>query len=454
MTKNIRAVTAKLTEGAVDRTLIRLTIPMIFAVIGMVAFNLADTFFVGRIGTNELAALSFTFPVVMTIANIALGLGVGASAVISRAIGKGDFHKVQRLTTDSLILAFIVVLILAFLGLLTIDKLFVALGASDTLLPLIKQYMKIWYLGMPFVVIPMVGNNAIRATGDTKTPSIIMLVAVTMNFILDPMLIFGIGPFPRLGLQGAAIATVFARMTTFTVAFLVLAFREKMIAFKIPTLREMVESWKAVLHIGLPEASSRIIIPISFGVITRILADFGPKAVAGFGVATRVEFFALSVIFALCSVFGPFVGQNIGAGKIDRVDEGLKVSARISLIWGFLIFLILFSFSKPIAMLFNKDPKVVEYIRLYLIIVSISFSFQGIVLLSRTALNVLKKPFYAVSLIIIQMFILYIPLSLLGAKLFEVKGVFAAAAISYFSAGTIGYLILNKIIKKMRGNYE
>nr|MBC8385582.1 MATE family efflux transporter [Candidatus Cloacimonadota bacterium] len=90
----------------------------------------------------------------------------------------------------------------------------------------------------------------------------------------------------------------------------------------------------------------------------------------------------------------------------------------------------------------------------YLIIVSISFSFQGIVLLSRTALNVLKKPFYAVSLIIIQMFILYIPLSLLGAKLFEVKGVFAAAAISYFSAGTIGYLIFNKIIKKMRGNYE
>ena len=168
---------ARLIEGPVQKTLIRLTLPMVLGTLGMVIFNLSDTFFVGQLGTNQLAALSFTFPVVLIVSSLAMGLGIGASAVISRAIGEGNHYKVKRLTTDSLTLSLIFVGFFALFGLLTINPLFRLLGASGEVLVYISQYMTIWYLGVVFVVIPMVGNNAIRASGDTKTPGLIMVFA-------------------------------------------------------------------------------------------------------------------------------------------------------------------------------------------------------------------------------------------------------------------------------------
>jgi putative MATE family efflux protein len=214
--------------------LLRLTAPMILGILGIHLFHLVDTFFVGRLGTEALAAMSFTFPVVFVVGGVALGLGLGASAVVSHAIGEGDWHRVRRLTTDSLTLGLIVVASLIVIGLATVDPVFRMLGASEELIPLIKSYMFVWYPGMIFVVIPMVGNNCIRATGDTRTPSLIMVLAGAVNGALDPLFIFGLGPFPRLGLAGAALATVIGRSITFTVALLILARRERMLTLEFP----------------------------------------------------------------------------------------------------------------------------------------------------------------------------------------------------------------------------
>ena len=137
---------AKLIEGPVQKTLIRLTIPMMLGMLGMIIFNLSDTFFVGQLGTNQLAALSFTFPVVLVVGSLAMGLGIGASAVISRAIEEGNHYKVKRLTTDSLTLSLIFVGFFALFGLITINPLFRLLGASGEVLTYISQYMTIWYL--------------------------------------------------------------------------------------------------------------------------------------------------------------------------------------------------------------------------------------------------------------------------------------------------------------------
>ena len=145
---------AKLTSGDVKKSLVRLTLPMMLGMAGMVVFNIADTFFVSQLGTDELAAMSYTFPVIMVVASLALGLGVGVMAVVSRAIGEGNQHKVQRLTTDSLILSIILVGGLVIVGLFTINPLFQFLGAPEKLLPLIKQFMTIWYAGIITVVIP------------------------------------------------------------------------------------------------------------------------------------------------------------------------------------------------------------------------------------------------------------------------------------------------------------
>lgn len=437
---------ARLVEGPVGKTLINLTIPMVFGIVGIVAFNLVDTFFVGKLGTSELAALSFTFPVVLVIHSVALGLGIGASAVISRAIGQGDQQRVQRLTTDSLILAFSLVTFFAVVGQLTLDPIFTFLGASSQILVLIKQYMRIWYFGVIFVVVPMVGNNAIRATGDTKTPSAIMLIAVACNFALDPLLIFGLGPFPKLGLTGAAIATVIARAITFFISLYVLYFREKMLTFVVPKIKSVFDSWKRILYIGLPATGARIILPLAIGFITRIVASYGSEAVAGYGVSSRIEFFALTVVMALASVIGPFVGQNWGAGRFDRVNLGMKLSSRFSLLWGAGMFIILAVAARPIAALFNDDPRVILVTVQYLRIVPIGYGLQGILLLSAIAMNVLNRPLHAAALIAVQMFVLYIPLAFVGSYLFGLPGVFAALVLVYCAAGIAAHFVLKKIM--------
>ncbi|MCB0047641.1 MAG: MATE family efflux transporter [Caldilineaceae bacterium] len=452
-TTNTQAKNAKralLVQGPIRKTLVKLTVPMLFGIFGMVAFNLIDTFFVGRLGTNELAAMSFTFPVVLVVNGFALGLGVGTSAVVSRAIGEGNRTRVQRLTTDGLALAVLLVTLFVTVGLLTINPIFRLLGAPPEVMPLIRQYMTIWYLGAGFVVAPMVGNNAIRATGDTVTPSAIMMVAVAVNVILDPILIFGLGPFPRMELAGAAIATVIARAVTLLVALFILYYREKMITLVVPPVKSVWDSWKAILYIGLPTAGTNIIVPISVGIITSLVATYGSEAVAGLGVATRVESFALMMFMALNSVIGPFVGQNLGANQLERLKLGVKYSQQFAMAWGALMFVLLWVAAEPIALLFNDDPVVVSTVISYLRLVPVSYGLLGVFMLSSTTLNVLNKPMQAVALTILRTIILYVPLAYLGAALFGVGGIFGATALANVIAGGGAYLWLARgVLEKL-----
>lgn len=311
-------------KGPIGPTLLQLAAPMVMGIAAIILFNVVDTFYVGQLGATQLAAMSYTFPVGLILMSISMGLSIGTTSTIARAIGVGDEQRVKRLTTDGLILSWLFVTLMAGLGLLTIDPLFRLVGASEALLPLIRQYMVPWYLGVGFLVIPMVGNGAIRATGDTKTPSVVMMIAGLVNMVMDPLLIFGLGPFPRLELQGAALATVISWFITFFAAFYVLIRREKMIAFERPTLKDVLTSWKQILHVGLPAAGNNILVPISAAVITRWVSSYGDTAVAAFGVGSRLESLALIGISAMSTAVTPFVGQNFGAHQCERIRAGLR----------------------------------------------------------------------------------------------------------------------------------
>lgn len=445
---------AVFTEGPIARTLIRLTIPMTFGMVGIVAFNLVDTYFVGRLGTSELAALSFTLPVVLVVQSVALGLGVGASAVISRAIGEGNTGQVRRLTTDSLVLSVLVVIAFAATGLLTIGPVFRLLGAGEEVLPLIARYMRIWYLGVVFVVVPMVGNNAIRATGDVKTPALIMVIAAIVNTGLDPLLIFGLGPFPRLEIEGAAIATVISRATTLSVALWVLGPRDRMLSRAMPRLGAVLNSWKRILYIGVPTAGTRIIVPLAIGFITRIVSAYGTPAVAGYGVSSRIEFFAFTVVVALSSVLMPFMGQNWGASKYERLRLGARYGQVLALVWGGAMFAVLALAARPIASLFNADPVVVSTVVTYLRIVPLAYGLQGVLMVASASLNALNRPLHASALTLAQMFCLYVPLALAGSRFYGLAGVFGALAIAYFAGGLAGHLVLGRVVKDCCGSTD
>ncbi len=441
---------AVLTTGNVPRQLFYLALPMIAGMISLVIFNLTDTFFVGRLGEEQLAALSFTFPVVLAINSLSAGIGIGASALISRYLGEGNHYKVERLTTDSLTLGFVFIFTISMIGLLTIRPLFRLLGAEGQILEYIHQYMFIWFFGVSMIIIPMIGNNIIRALGDTKTPGMIMMLSATLNIILDPMLIFGLGPFPELGIRGAALTTVLTRGITASVAIYVLHFRRRLLNFKVKKIKEIFISWREILHIGIPSSTIRLALPVGSGIITRLLAAQGPLVVAGFGVATRIEFFALAPIAALSSVMGPFIGQNLGAGQVSRVDQGKKVGEIFSFAIGAFTAVMLAIFARPIAMVFNDNPRIVETTVLYLRVIPFSYGFAGTLQISSTILNVFRKPYHAAGMMALQVFAVYVPLALLGSKLFGHFGVFSSLAISYIISGSISSKVVTKQIEKLK----
>ena len=314
---------------------------------------------------------------------------------------------------------------------------------------MVKTYMTIWLAGLLFVFFPMVSNNAIRANGDTKTPAMIMLVAVGANIILDPLLIFGIGPFPRLGLAGAAIATVFTRMITFALSFYIVHYRLRMLTFERVPFREVLDSWRTILYIGLPAALTRVIVPLGIGVITSLIARNGPKAVAAFGVATKVEFFALAVVFALSTVLGPFAGQNWGAGRTGRVKKSISLSNRFALLWGIGMFALLAALAGPIASIFTGDPEVISGIVLYIRIVSAAYCMYGVFVICSLVLNVLHRPIHAAILSAGQTFVLTVPMAWAGMRLAGLKGLFAGIGLSYVIAGFLAWLMIRHVLARL-----
>ena len=431
---------ARLTEGPVGRRLFLLAVPMLAGTFAMTTFNLADTYFVSRLGTLPLAAMGFTFPVVMFIGCIAHGLGMGTTSVVSRTIGEGDYEAARSITTHNLILAVAVVAVLSAVGWLTIEPVFRAIGATDEVLPFIRQYMTVWYAGVVFMVVPMMANSVIRAAGDTVWPSLIMVVGSVLNVVLDPILIFGLFGFPRLELRGAAIATVTARGLTLVAALAVLHRRHHLLDFSLPSLRAMWASWRRVLHIGIPASATNLLMPISSGIITRIVASFGEAAVAACGAGGRIGMFAFMIPMALGISQVPFIGQNWGAGRLDRVNLCRKYSNRFALYWGVCCALAFMLASNHMAALFSTDGRVVDVLALYLCIIPLGYGMREIHRYVGFSFNAIGHPMSSAGINAVRILGLLIPCTVLGARWFGLSGVFWGTVAADLAAACLALL--------------
>jgi len=232
-----------------------------------------------------------------------------------------------------------------------------------------------------------------------------------------------------------------------------LTFRDNLITFKLPTLPEIKSSWKQILFIGAPATLTNLVMPISIGIITRLLSTYGKEAVAGFGVASRIEMFAFTVVIALSTVLGPFVGQNYGAKKFDRVMLGIKYSSIFAVFSGIFTFIFFIITIKPIAGLFGDNINIINIVILYITILSISYGAQGVIMLSSSVFSSLHLPFHSTGLSIFKMFILYIPLAFIGSILFGVKGIFSAALIANIISGIVAFYWLKTTVGAKEKNF-
>jgi putative MATE family efflux protein len=429
-----------LLEGEIGPALTQLTLPLILGIAASSLSSAIDAYCIGRLGGRELGAYGFSFPVSMVLNSLIMGLGVGTASVVARTIGEGRPERVRRVATDAFWMALLLSLSLAGLGGLTLNPLFRLLGATEDVLPMIRQYMTVWYGGLPLLLLPMIGSNALRATGDARFPSLALLVAAVLNALFDPLLIFGWGIFPRLGLAGAAWASVLSQAVMLIMLLAVLAWRDGMLAATYPRLADLLDSGRRIGSVALPAAMTRIVFPLSMLLITGLVATYSPKAVAALAVAGRIETLVMIVVVALSASLVPFVGQNWGAGKPERARQGLRVSLRFSFLWGLGASLALFLAAPWIARVFAHDPQVVGPTVGYLRIVSWSLGFQGVSTLVSSAFNAVNRALYSTAITLVRMFALYVPLAYLGSYLWGLDGIFAGACAANVLVG-IGSLV-------------
>ena len=430
----------RLTEGPVGGHLINMTLPMLIGITTLMGQSFIDAYFLGIVGDRALAAFSFGFPILMIVTSVAIGLGAGTSSVVARALGADDHERAKRLSTDSLILSFLIASVCMIAGVLTIEPLFRGLGAPEDLLPTISGFMTIVYFAIPFIVLGMVSTATMRATGDTRLPSKLMIGGAILNVLLDPIFIFGIGPIPALGLNGAAIAGFLARGLFFFAAFFYLAYRLDLVTIGKPDLAVMRQSWRDILHVGLPAAGTNVIVPLGLTLVTMMIADFGPNAVAGFGVASRIESLVLVLYYAISAIIGPFVGQNLAAGKEARIQAALRLCAAFCIMSGLGIAILLALGSGFLPGLFSDNAAVTDVTRLFLWIAPISYGAYGIVMVVNAAFNGLGNPMPGVVISVTRILVLYVPLAFLGKSLFGIAGIFAAYAVANVASGVLGYV--------------
>ncbi|MCA9705939.1 MAG: MATE family efflux transporter [Myxococcales bacterium] len=430
---------AQLLEGPIGPALARLAVPMGLGIVFIIAVDLADTYYVSMLGTAELAAMSFTFPVVSLVFSVVMGVSIGATSALARVIGAGDEQAIRRLATHAIMLAVLIVLLISGLGLATQDAVFTLLGAKPELLPLLRAYMTIWFLGAVFLVVPMMGMAAIRATGDTRTPMFIMMAAAVANLVLDPIFIFGLGPVPALGLRGAAIATLLARSITLLLALRVLR-REDLLDLHWPSRAELRRSWWSILSVGLPAAITNVLTPVATAALTWLIARHGTEAVAAYGVGSRVEGLLLIAPMALGAALTPFIGQNWGAHHEDRVARGIVLARNFAVAWGAGAWIVLALGGNHLADVFTDDPRVAELVHTYLWIVPLSYGASGLVSVASAAFNAVDKAVRSTALSALRTLVLAIPLATLGSTLLGLPGVFIGIAGATVLSAGLAYL--------------
>ncbi|MBE0362402.1 hypothetical protein PULV_a3030 [Pseudoalteromonas ulvae UL12] len=437
-----------LLSDPISLTLRKMTIPMLFGMITLMLFNLVDTFFVSLLGTEPLAAISFTFPVTFTVISLAIGLSIGTSAVIAKALGSKNLDEARYDGVVALIVSALMVAVLAFIGYLAIDIIFGWLGASERLMPYIYDYMSVWFIGSVILITPMIGNAVLRASGDTKTPSIIMGFAGIVNAVLDPILIFGFGPVPALGIQGAAIASVIAWSSAVVLILYILIAQKQLLSLDAGQ-QTFFRAAKKILKIGFPAASANMLTPIAMAVMTALVARHGETAVAAFGVGSRIESIACLVVLALSMTLPPFISQNFGAQKLDRVQYAYKATLKFIMVWQFAIYVLLIATSHWLSRAFADDPHVIEVIKLFMWVLPLGYGIQGIIILTNSSFNALHQPMNALILSVIRLFIFYLPFAYVGSIVAGLEGLFVGAVIGNIFTACIAYRWFIKYLEKV-----
>ena len=415
-----------LTEGPVWRALALVSAPMSFGILAVLSVGVVDAYFLGQLGGAPLAAIGFIYPVTAALASLAIGLSAGTNATVSQSLGREDDPNITaRYALHAFGLGFVLALLVALATWAIHPALFRIMGASPDVMREVSLYIPYWAVSFPPLVMMMIVNALFRAHGNGAVSAAIMVLAAVINIGLDPVLIFGWGPIPALGTEGAAMASAIGRVAAAVVA-LGYAVKCGYLDFAIDIWRDIRSSVGELVSVGAPAAFSNAINPAGMALVTATVATLGDAAVAGFGAATRVQSLALVAMLALSSGIGPVVGQNWGAGDETRARTAVWQSWVFCLGYGALLALGLFMFAEPISSAISSDQEAAGYTREYLAVVGWSLFGYGILVTANAAVNARSRAVHSMVLSLSRIFAVYLPLAWIGVWAFGYTGILAA----------------------------
>lgn len=370
---------APLTEGSIVRALFRLSIPIVLANILQTGYQITDTFWVGRLSAEAVAAVSLSFPISFLMIAIGSGLPIAGAVLIAQYKGRGDERAMNHVAAQTLIMVLLVSLVTTAVGLSLSKPIMRFMGADEKVLPDAVSFLNYTLLGFVFVFGFFVYQSLMRGLGVVTMPMLIVLLTVLLNLALDPLFIFGWGPIPPLGVAGAALATLFTQALATIIGFAQLIGGRYGIRLRLRDFRpDFPFMWKAFL-LGAPASAEQAARALSLTIMTLLVSTFGTIAIAAYGTGTRVITFVMIPAMGFSMATSTVVSQNIGAGKLDRAEWTNWLATCLSFLILQAIGLPLYFFATPLVTFFVPEggesiPMAVKMIRL----MALTFGFIGI----------------------------------------------------------------------------
>lgn len=411
--------TASLITGSIPKHIRSIALPMSIGFFFNTMYNVVDSFYAGQVSTTALAALALSFPVFFIIIAVSEGIARGSSALIANAIGAKDREEEIALSSQVFSLGFLCAIGLTVIGLTVAPPLFKAMGASGAYLDIANRYISPLFWGAIFFLLSSMSNAVLLANGDSKTFGRVLVAGFFLNLVLDPWFLYGGFGLPAFGIAGIAWATVVIQALG-GLYLLTAVWRRGYVRFT--GLNCLMPQWKTygmILKQGVPTSFNMMSIALGFFVTTYFLKYYGQVSVAAFGVGTRIEQIALLPAIGISAAIVSVVGQNNGAGKLDRVRECVQLCVCYGFVLIAVASVLMFAFAEPLVRLFTKDSEVISIGTNYIRIMTFIQWAYVMTFVHTGFLQAVKRPMYGFVESIIRKIILPIGVFYTVVRIYE-----------------------------------
>jgi putative MATE family efflux protein len=436
--KTLRTRPEQILGGKILPTLLRLSVPAIIAFTFHTTFNFVDRLFVSRLGAIELGALGMAFTVQSILITIGSGTGIGASSLIARFIGAGKKDKANNTAEHTLLIILGLSLFFTILGPFLTRPLFVLLGASEQMLPYILSYINIVLYGSFFQFFAMIGNGILRGEGNTVTPMQVMILGTLVNIVLDPLLIFGIGPFPALGVQGAAIATVIGRAVSCILLTVSLFGKKNIVVLNMKAFRYQGSIVRGIFAVGGPTIVGQLSNSLGLSLLFILLRPYGDMAKSAFTLGFTYQQVAILPIIGIAQGSLTMTGQNFGAKEFQRVRAVIQKSLLFCMVLMSVFALVMIVGRGSLVRVFSDVAEVIRIGRSMLLIFALGFPFIAARFILSSFFQGLGKGFAAFVINFSYIILFAMPLALLLSRVIGIEGIWIGIVAGNLLSSVLG----------------